>query len=174
VKWGFFQTHISITPNKTKQWRYFLFTSSKMQHHTSIFLTIAQHNSMSWYSVSLLQTNFTSIRASSIIYTQPKITCNVLKSKATLEMSNKLKHSIQFSLSYIAQYHKLRICTHTTSLSHVLTSDQENLPRNRRRKNFSRRKKKVTFRRATEEDPSHRMDKSKRCHVYRMKHYRVT
>jgi len=44
------------------------------------------------------------------------------------------------------------ICPHT--LTFDLTSDQEKLPRNRK-KNFHREKKKeYTFRRATEEDPS--------------------
>jgi len=37
-----------------------------------------------------------------------------------------------------------KICTHTTSLIFDLTSDQEKLPRDRKK----------TFRRATEEDPS--------------------
>jgi len=59
---------------------------------------------------------------------------------------------IQFSLFCIAQYHKFAsegftVCTHTTSLTFDLTSDQEKLPRNKKR-----RKKKG--RRATEEDPS--------------------
>jgi len=40
------------------------------------------------------------------------------------------------------------ICTHTTSLTFDLTSDQDKLPRNRRKKSEE------TFRRATEEDPS--------------------
>jgi len=48
---------------------------------------------------------------------------------------------IQFSLFYIAQYHKLQIClrghfticTHTSSLSQDLTSIQEKLPKNRKK-----------------------------------------
>jgi len=39
------------------------------------------------------------------------------------------------------------------SLTFDLTSDQENLPRNRK-KNFDREKREDTFRRVTEEDPS--------------------
>jgi len=44
-----------------------------------------------------------------------------------------------------------------TSLTFDLTSDQEKLPR----------KSEEPFKRATEEDPSLRMDRSNRCHVYR-------
>jgi len=54
-----------------------------------------------------------------------------------------------------------------TSLSQDLTSDQEKLPRNR--KTLSGERREETFRRATEEDPSPRMDRSNRCHVYRRK-----
>jgi len=50
------------------------------------------------------------------------------------------------------------ICTHTTSLSQDLTSDQEKRPRNRK-KTFHREKREETFRRATKEDPSPRMDR---------------
>jgi len=47
------------------------------------------------------------------------------------------------------------ICTHTTSLTFDLSSDQEKLPRNRRKKNtFHGEKSEEPFRRATEEDPS--------------------
>jgi len=50
-------------------------------------------------------------------------------------------HVIQFSLFHTAQYHKFTssgftICTHSTSLTFDLTSDQEKLPKNRK-KNFS-------------------------------------
>jgi len=45
------------------------------------------------------------------------------------------------------------ICAHTTSLSQDLTSDQEKLPKNRK-KTFHKEKREDTFRRATEEDPS--------------------
>jgi len=45
------------------------------------------------------------------------------------------------------------ICTHTTSLTFDLTSDQEKLPTNRK-KTFHWEKREETFRRATEEDPS--------------------
>jgi len=49
-----------------------------------------------------------------------------------------------------------------TFLSQDLTSDQEKLPRNRRRKNFTAKKSEETFRRATEEDLCPRMDRSNR------------
>jgi len=69
-------------------------------------------------------------------------------------------NSIQFSLFCIAQYHKLQICLRVlynlytlTSLSQDLTSDQEKLPRNRK-KYFHGEKREEPFRRATEEDPS--------------------
>jgi len=69
-------------------------------------------------------------------------------------------NSIKFSLFCISQDHKLRIClvgfticTHTTSLTFDLTSDQEKLPRNRE-KNFHREKREETFRRATKEELS--------------------
>jgi len=45
------------------------------------------------------------------------------------------------------------LCPHTTSLTFDLTSDQEILPRNRK-KPFTGRKREEPFRRATEEDPS--------------------
>jgi len=45
------------------------------------------------------------------------------------------------------------ICTHTTSLSQDLTSNQEQLPRDRRN-TFTGEKREETVRRATEEDPS--------------------
>jgi len=45
------------------------------------------------------------------------------------------------------------ICTHTTSLSQDLTSDQEKLAKNRK-KDFTGKKREETARRATKEDPS--------------------
>jgi len=69
-------------------------------------------------------------------------------------------NSIQFSLFYTAKYDKLQmaskgftVCTHTTSLTFDLTSDQEKLPRNRK-KTFYGGKREEPFRRTTEEDPS--------------------
>jgi len=46
------------------------------------------------------------------------------------------------------------ICTHTTSLTFDLTLDQEKLPRNRKKTFHREKKRKESFRRATEEDPS--------------------
>jgi len=74
-----------------------------------------------------------------------------------------ISYSIQFSSFCLAQYHKFAskgftICTHTASLSQDLTSDQEKLPRNRK-KTFTEKKRQETFRRATEEDPSPRMQR---------------
>jgi len=46
------------------------------------------------------------------------------------------------------------ICTHTTSLTFDLTSDQEELPRNRKKTLSQGKKSEEPFRRATEEDPS--------------------
>jgi len=60
----------------------------------------------------------------------------------------------------------LTICTHTTSLSQDPTSEKEKIPRNRK-KTFTGKQREETFREATEEDPSPRVDR--RCHVYRMK-----
>jgi len=84
-------------------------------------------------------------------------------------------HTIVFSLFYIAQHHKLKMYLQRALQSvHVqqdLTSDKEKL---KKWKTFSRGKREETFRRATEADPSPRIDGSNRCHVYRRKHYRVT
>jgi len=69
-------------------------------------------------------------------------------------------HSIQFSLFYIAQYYKSQLSSegftiwkHTASLTFDLTSDQEKVPRNRK-KLIYREKREEPLRRATEEDPS--------------------
>jgi len=40
-------------------------------------------------------------------------------------------------------------------------------PQKNRKNSFTGKKVKTTFRRTTEEDPSPRMDRSDRCHVYR-------
>jgi len=53
-----------------------------------------------------------------------------------------------------------------------LTSVQEKLPTNK--KTFQGDKREETFRRATEEDPSLRIDRSNRCHVFRRNHDGVT
>jgi len=59
------------------------------------------------------------------------------------------------------------ICTHTTSLSQDLASNQEKLSRNKKN-TFTGKKWEEAFRRATEEDPSPRMDRSNTFHVCRM------
>jgi len=57
------------------------------------------------------------------------------------------------SLHIVHRNLKVTICTHTTSLTFDLTSDQEKLPRNRK-KHFTSKEREETFRRATDEDPS--------------------
>jgi len=65
-------------------------------------------------------------------------------------------------------------CTHTTSLTFDLTSDQEKLPRNIFKKTFTREKRWRTLQESNRGGSLSRMDRSNRCHVTRMKRYRVT
>jgi len=66
------------------------------------------------------------------------------------------------------------ICTHTTSLTFDLTSDQEKLPRNREKKFTGLEKGKTPSGEQQRRIPLFRVDRSNRCHVTRMKHYRDT
>jgi len=91
-----------------------------------------------------------------------------------------VSNSIKFCLFYIAQFHKLRIslrgllqsvhmrhpCTWTT---HRI---RKKLPRKGEKKLSQREKREETFRRATEEDLSHRMDRSNRWGAHQQGHKR--
>jgi len=64
------------------------------------------------------------------------------------------------------------ISTHMTSLTFDLTSDQEKIPRNGK-KTFTGKKGR-NLQESNRGGSLSRMNRSNRCHVYRMKHYRVT
>jgi len=70
---------------------------------------------------------------------------------------------IQFNLFCIEGF---TICTHTTSLTFDLTSDQEKLPKNRK-KTFTGKKGR-TLQESDRGGSLSRMDRSKRCHVTRI------
>jgi len=65
------------------------------------------------------------------------------------------------------------ICTHTTSLTFDLTSDQEKLPRNGRRKNFHREKKVKKPSGEQQRRIPLQDGQNNRCHVTRRNHDRV-
>jgi len=61
------------------------------------------------------------------------------------------------------------ICTHTTSLSQDLTSDQEKLPKNRKNP-FTVKIKERNLQESNRGGSLSRMDRCNRYHVYRRKH----
>jgi len=64
------------------------------------------------------------------------------------------------------------VCPHMMSLSQDLTSDQEKLPRNRKKP--SRGKKERNLQESNRGGSLSMMDRGNICHVYRRNHYRVT
>jgi len=86
--------------------------------------------------------------------------------------------SIQFNSVYFI-HHKLKICLkglfnlYTYNIPILWPHIESGETPKKSKKPFHREKREETFRRAAEEDPSPRMDRSNRWHVYITKHYRV-